>query len=308
MKKILRKKNCPQKHFPVLVPPIFLLLWMMFTVPALSAPVQVMVSIPPQEYFVRQIGGDQVQVESLLPPGASPHAYEPRPSKMADLGRSEIYAAIGVEYEKNLLPKIKSLYPDLDIVSTEKNIQLMPMKRKTGHSHDNHQHGHQGMDPHIWLSPALVMVQSSTILRALVEARPEKKLYFLENYQQFINEILELDLKIKNMFHDVKPGSRFMVFHPAWGYFARDYCLVQEPVEVEGKDPGAEDLKHLIDTAQAENIKTIFVSPQFSDKSARVIAQSIDGGTESIDPLALNWKDNLLKTAEKFRQALVHEN
>ena len=95
-----------------------------------------------------------------------------------------------------------------------------------------------------------------------------------------------------------------MVFHPAWGYFARSYGLVQVPVEVHGKEPKPADLKQLIDTALQENIKVVFVSPQFSKRSAQVIAQSMGGQTVSINPLAEDWKENMLLVAEKFRQAL----
>ena len=303
---------------------------------ALEQKLNIVVSIPPQKYFAEQIGSDLVNVSVMLPPGASPHSFEPKPAQMVEIGNADIYLAIGVEYEKALLPKIRSMHPDLKIVHTDKGIKKMSMTPHThhhdhhhGHKHNhnhehtghNHDHGHthnhdhhghdcgtSGKDPHIWLSPDLVMVQASNIYHAMAHASPENKGYFQENYISFISEIIAIDQEIKSIFSEIRPGTKFMVFHPAWGYFARAYGLIQIPVEVEGKEPKAADLKQLIDTALHENIKVVFVSPQFSTRSARTIADSIEGKTISINPLAENWKDNMRQVAEKFRTALTGDD
>ncbi|WP_028574585.1 metal ABC transporter solute-binding protein, Zn/Mn family [Desulfonatronovibrio hydrogenovorans] len=302
-----------------------LLFQMVMFHPALASQdkIKVMVSITPQKYFVEKIGEDLVDVSVLLPPGASPHSFEPRPGQMVELGRAEIYMAIGVEYEKALLPKIRSIHPDLNIVHTDHGIKKVSMiphshdhghdhghdhDHNHGHGHDHHHHHHEGDDPHVWLSPDLVMIQASNILDALVQASPENRDYFQKNYLEFIRELMILDQEIKEVFSDIQPGTKFMVFHPAWGYFARAYGLVQVAVEIQGKEPKAADLKHLIDIARQENIRVVFVSPQFSERSASTIAQSIGGETVSIDPLAEDWEKNMLAVAEKFRTALAHDD
>ncbi|MFP4084599.1 MAG: metal ABC transporter solute-binding protein, Zn/Mn family [Desulfonatronovibrio sp.] len=269
--------------------------------------ISVLVSIPPQKYFVEKIGGENVNISVLLPPGSSPHAFEPSPSHMMEIGKADAYMAIGVEYEKTLLPRIESMHPDLAIIHTDHGINKMDM---TAHDHapgneDGHQHG---KDPHIWLSPELAMIQGMNIYKALVKLYPGQKDRFQENYINFIKELLDLDQAIKSIFSDSKPGSGFMVFHPSWGYFAREYGLIQIPVETQGKEPRSADLKRLIDIAGQENINTVFVSPQFSQKSAETIAKSIKGKTISIDPLAEDWDQNLLQVAEKISNALRHEH
>ncbi len=286
---------------------------------------QAVVSIAPQEYFVERIGGEHVDVLVLLPPGASPHSFEPRSSQMVRLGEAHVYFAIGVEYEKTLLPRLKSMHSELDIIHTDHGIQKISMaghehSQDCSHEHDNdksgaydhgheaedngHKHDQEGLDPHVWLSPDLVMMQAYNIYEALVRARPEQKHIFQENLVDFLEEILVLDQEIKGILSHVDPGAKFMVFHPAWGYFARNYGLVQVPIEVEGKEPKAGDLQELIDTAKKEDIKIVFVSPQFSKKSAQTIADAIDGETVAIDPLDRNWKQNMLEVADKFSQAL----
>ncbi|MCA1743381.1 MAG: zinc ABC transporter substrate-binding protein [Desulfovibrionales bacterium] len=277
-----------------------------------------MVSIPPQKYFAEKIGGEKVNVSIMLPPGTSPHSFEPKPAQMVELGNTNIYMAIGVEYEKTLLPRIRSMYPNLQITHTDNEIIKIPMTVHShehdqdphhGHEHNNRNSGHDsksnGRDPHVWLSPDLVMVQASSMYQAMAQASPEDKSYFQENYINFINELISLDQEIKSVFSTLRPGTKFMVFHPAWGYFARAYGLTQIPVEIEGKEAKSADIKHLIDTARHENIKVVFVSPQFSKRSAQTIADAIEGKTISINPLAENWKKNMVEVAQRFKEALT---
>jgi zinc transport system substrate-binding protein len=271
------------------------------------------VSIAPQKYFVQEIGGEYVDVAVLLPPGASPHGFEPKSSQMVELGQASLYMAIGVEYEKSLLPRLQSMHPELKIVHTAKGIKKIPMQgdgkgsRDEGHDHGQEHggsHGHEGLDPHVWLAPDLALIQAQNIYQALAGALPEHKPELQENLIDLQQEILQLHQEILAALQGIRPGSKFMVLHPAWGYFARTYGLIQVPVHVEGKKPKARHLKELIDLAEQEDIRIVFVSPQFSEKSARTIAEAISGEIVSIDPLAWDWKQNMREVAEKFRQAM----
>ena len=95
-----------------------------------------------------------------------------------------------------------------------------------------------------------------------------------------------------------------MVFHPSWGYFARSYGLVQIPIEIGGKNPKLSQLKELIEHARENNVKVVFVQPQFSNKSATLIAKEIGAEIAFADPLAENWSANLREVAAKFEAAL----
>jgi zinc transport system substrate-binding protein len=116
-------------------------------------------------------------------------------------------------------------------------------------------------------------------------------------------ELVDLDADLKKIFAD-RQGLRFMVFHPSWGYFARSYGLVQVPVEIEGKSPKPAQIMELIEHARENNIKIIFVQPQFSSKSAELIAREIGGEVALVDALAENWSENLREVANKFEAAL----
>jgi zinc transport system substrate-binding protein len=260
----------------------------------------VFVSIQPQKYFVQQIGKELVDVEVMIPAGADPHVYEPKPRQMVALSKARLYFAIGLQpFENTWLKKIASSNPEMMVVHTDRGIQKISMA-VPNHKKDLHA---GEPDPHIWLSPPLVMKQAQTILNALVEIDPANRVVYDANYRGFVSELMALDAELKRTFAG-KQGLQFMVLHPAWGYFAHTYGLRQVPVEIEGKDPKPAQLKELIEHAKQNQIKIIFVQPQFSPRSAELVAKEIGGQVVFADPLAADWSDNLREVAGKFKAAL----
>ncbi|MDY6791439.1 MAG: zinc ABC transporter substrate-binding protein [Thermodesulfobacteriota bacterium] len=257
--------------------------------------IDVFVSIVPQKYFVEKIGGALVNVSVMVQPGASPATYEPKPRQMVALSNSKIYFAIGVPFEKRWLKKIAAANSKMLIVHTQEGVEKKSMKANKS----------KGIkDPHIWLSPPLVIIQARNMFNALVAIDPDRKHVYEAGYQKFVIEIENLDAELKGIFNGKGKGLEFIVFHPSWGYFANAYGLTQIPVEVEGKDPKPADLQRLIKYAKNRGIKVIFVQPQFSVTNAKVIAQAIGGQISFADPLALNWTDNLRQIAAKFKATL----
>ena len=258
----------------------------------------VFVSIVPQQYFLEKIAGEQVRVHVMVSPGASPHTYEPKPGQMRTLAGAVAYFSIGVTFEDAWLDKIRSASPDMKIIHTDRGIKKREINEGHGNSHDHshgHSHGHGHADPHIWLSPPLVMLQARNILEGLIMIDPDNRKEYQANYQTFIREIAELDVFLQNR---LTPGTRFMVYHPSWGYFADAYGLIQIPIEVEGKAPKARQMQEVIRHAREKNIDSILVQPQFSTRDAETIAREIDGKTMIADPLAANWAENLKAVAE----------
>ena len=273
--------------------------------------VAVFVSLVPQKYFVQQIGRELVDIQVMIPAGADLHTYEPKPRQMTAIAHAQLYFAIGIEFEKAWLKKLSRVNPQMKVVQTDQGIQKISM---TASQHlkenDNHhaqiEHGKQkgypasiGLDPHIWLSPPLVRKQARAILTALQEIDPVHRLTYEANYQAFVAELAELDSELKNIL-SAKRGFQFMVFHPAWGYFANTYGLQQLPVEIEGKNPKPAQLKELIEHARQNDIKVIFAQPQLSARSAELIAREIGGHVVFADPLAEDWADNLRKVARQI--------
>jgi len=269
-----------------------------------SEKIPVFVSIVPQMYFAEKIGGDYVRVMSMTAQGADVHTFEPKPRQMTDLAKAKVYFAIGVEFEHALLSKIASVNPKLMIIQTDHGIAKIPMK---AHHHDGkeaHHHEDEGGDPHIWLSPNLVKIQADAIFKALVSADPNHKAAYEANYAAFVKEIDALDAELNAIFSKAGKNNKFMVFHPSWGYFAKEYGLEQIPVEIEGKEPKPAELQKLITHAKADNIRVVFAQPQYSSKNAEVIAKAINGQVIMVDSLAKDWADNLRQAAQKFKAAL----
>jgi zinc transport system substrate-binding protein len=292
-----------------------LLLFITFCCTAMTGPtpvyaaggMTVFVSILPQQYFVERVGGDRVKVSVMVAPGANPATYEPKPGQMAKMAGARIYFAVGVPFESVWLEKFASANPGMKIVGTDAGIRKIQM---ASHGHgeqkasDGTRYRHTVTDPHVWTSPPLVKIMAENIRDALIGADPENKSVYDDNCEQFIREIDELDSRLRELFSEIKPPKAFMVFHPSWGYFAAAYGLKQIPVEMEGKNPKPAYLGRLIDRARADGIKVIFVQPQFSAKSAKIVADAIGGRVVHADPLARNWGENLIRQAEQFRSAM----
>ncbi|RXJ68006.1 hypothetical protein CRV08_09360 [Halarcobacter ebronensis] len=162
--------------------------------------------------------------------------------------------------------------------------------------HEHHHHGE--FDPHTWTSPANVKIMAKNIFDALVKVDGKNKKYYETNYKTFLAEIDKTDSTIRKILLNIPKKSKFMVFHPSWGYFARDYDLVQFPIEVEGKEPKPKMLEKIIDEAKEENVKAIFAQEEFSDKSAKAIASELNIKVIKETPLSANWSENLIKMAK----------
>ena len=282
--------------------------------PAEANQVKAFVSIPPQKYFVQKIGGDLVEISVLVPPGSDPHTYEPKPRQMADLAKTDLFFAVGIDFEKAWMNKIATANPGMRIVQTDADIEKIALAEhhhhdQKGHTHTHshkkaaHGHDHAGApDPHVWLSPPLVKIQARHIADGLAAVDSANRTRYEENLAGFMKEIDALDAELKALFAGNR-GARFMVFHPSWGYFAQAYGLEQVPIEIEGKDPKPAQLKDLIHHAREQGIKVIFVQPQFSAKSAEMVAREIAGQVVAADPLAENWAENLRAVGRKVKAA-----
>lgn len=296
----LRRPNYARQGLPLLLAALILAACSQLAA-ASPTPLQVEVSILPQKQFVSMIGGDLVSVSVLVPPGYEPANYSPSPSQMRALATAQLYFTIGVPFEDAWLPKIHAVNPKLQIVPTQTGVEKIPMSTP-GRTFTRKA---RLLDPHIWLSPTLVRIQGMNIRDALIRIDPRHASSYRRNYVRFARYVDTVDEKILSIL-EAHAGETptFMVFHPAWGYFARDYGLRQMPIEIEGKDPAPRDLVRLIGEAKRRGIKTVFVEPQFSQHAAHAIASAIDGKVVAIDPLAEDWGNNLVTAAK----ALISES
>jgi zinc transport system substrate-binding protein len=267
------------------------------------------VSILPQKYFVEKIVKDKYEINVMVKPGASPYTYEPKSSQMKSLVASKVYFYTGVSFEQVWLDKFKQSAKDTLFVDSTDGIEKMEMVKHEHHdenekmadtkNHDHEEHDHSGLDPHVWLDPVLVKIQAKNIYETMVKIDSINADFYKTNYEEFLKELDALDENIKTILEPYK-GKAFMVFHPSWGYFAKRYNLEEISIEIEGKEPKPAELVELMEEAKKHNIKIVFSSPQFSQKSALAISKNIQATVISIDPLAQNWNENLLNSAKQI--------
>ena len=260
-----------------------------------STKIGVAVTILPQAEFVESIGGDKVSVTVMVPPGANPHTTELTPSKMTEVAEAKMYAKVGsgIEFELSYMDKIEAVNKNMLVVDCSEGIELIG-------SVDPDE---PGDDPHIWLSPANAEIMVQNICDGLVQIDPNNKTYYERNRDTYLEKLDSLDEEIKVKLENVQ-NRAFIVFHPSWGYFARDYNLEQIPIEIGGKEPSAQDVSQIIEEAKSRNIKIIFASPQFNPQMAEVIAHEIGGNVVSIDQLAKDYISNLQIVSNEMVEAM----
>lgn len=272
--------------------------------PADDGRIRVAVSVPPQAYFVQRIGGEHVQVDVMIPPGYSHVDYPLTPRQVAALSRARLYVAVGhpaFEFETvQLAPVLRDL-PRLQVVDMSRGMRLIAGEGEG----EEDEHGHASGDPHVWVAPDTVAVAARNIAVALEGIDPAHGAEYRANLARFEADVALLDREIRARLAG-RQGDRFMVYHPTWGYFAREYGLQQVAIEAEGKEPSAQRLIQLIDRARSEKIKVVFVQAGFPRKSAQVIAESVGGRVLVADPQDPDWLGNLQRVSRELQEALPH--
>lgn len=270
--------------------------------------ISVVVSILPQKYFVERIGGERVNVHTIVLPGQSPSTYEITLHQMVRVSSASLYFRIGVPFENIWIRKIANSGKNLKIIDTRKGIKLREIESirhveniiegKNRFKEMRNHHHHTGKDPHIWLDPILVIKQAHIIAHELVKADPEGKNFYMKNLRDFISDLRKLDGYLKGLFKNME-NKNIVVFHPSWGYFTDRYGMNQVPVEIQGREPGQKELSLIIDFMKRGKSRVIFVQKQFSTKSAKTIASAVKGKVVKIDPLGEKYIENM-KTIGKI--------
>lgn len=254
-----------------------------------SGMVNVATTIAPLGDFIAAVGGDKVDVTVLVPPGAEPHTYEPAPSQMKDVAKADLYIMNGAGLEF-WMGKVLGVNEHMLIVDSSRGVDLI-----------NESGGET--DPHIWISLRNAALQVNNICTGLIQVDPANGDYYSKNRDDYLQELKALDEELNHTLA-AKASKIFIVHHPAWTYFARDYNLVQVPLLENEKEPGPKYLGSIIDLAKGNNITVVFVEPQYNPKSAEVIAREMKASVEVLDPLAENYLQNMRYAGEKIAKSL----
>lgn len=249
----------------------------------------IFVSILPQKYFVKRIGGEYVNVSVMVGAGQNPATYEPSPKQMVLLNESRLYFRIGVPFENIWIDVVRELNPKIKIVECCTELTSIVLEE---HAHGHHDGAANVADPHIWTSPVNAKYISLKIKEALIEILPAHKMELEDNYSKLIKDLTRLDQDIRLRLAHLD-NRYFVVSHPSWGYYADAYGLIQMPIESDGKEVRAKSLVKLIEFSRSKHINRIFVQKQFNQSSAIILANEIDAQVIELDPLAEDYIANL---------------
>jgi zinc transport system substrate-binding protein len=241
----------------------------------LSAAVSVVSSILPETFLIEEIGGERVAVTTLLQGNQSPVSAQASGKLLSKVAQAKIFFRIGVPFEAAWLTRLIGMSEKIEIVDLKK------AKFKN-----------LGEDPHYWNDPLNAIEILSIIKLKLTKVDPEGEDYYSKRYHSLVSKLRDLDNKIKKNLSAVV-GESFLVFHPAWFYFARRYGLKELAIEKHGKEPAAHDLQSTIEIARKRSVRVIFVQKQFDTKAANVIAKELGIKILEVDPLAKDYIRNL---------------
>ena len=274
-----------------------------FAAPAPAGKVRIFVTVPPQAYLAERIGGEAVEVHTLVGKGQDPHTFEPTPRQAAALAGASLFFTVDIPFEKQLAAKVAASNRNLRIVDSTRGIVRLPLTEAHHETHAKNDHPGNEADPHLWLATDNLRIMADNMAGALSTTMPERKELLQKNLASLQREISALDKRLAATLAPHR-GKTFYVFHPAFGYFAQAYGLKQKAVEISGKSPTPRQLTALIRQAREDRVRTIFVQPQFDSKSADTVAKAINGAVTPIDPLEKEVLRNLAAIAAAIEQSL----
>lgn len=253
--------------------------------------IAVTASIVPLADFCRQIGKDRVDVQVLVPPGASPHTFEPPPSVVARAASARLFLYIGEGLEPWAQRLAKSLKKGSVALEAAQGLPLIRDTQseeppKPRHGKEKHSHSHGGANPHIWLDPLLAKEICSKIAEALIRVDPSQKEYYERNLGSYGGKLEALHQEIQERISTFRI-RKYVCFHPAYEYFSRRYGLEQAGViELSpGREPSPKHLKNLVTAIKEHGIQVVFGEPQLNPRVAEVIAQEAGVKVAILDPL-----------------------
>lgn len=234
---------------------------------AYSAPLRVLVTVPSYREIVEGIGKEEVEVREFIPENVDLHAFEPTPHAMDVAATSDLWFMIGEPFET----KVKTVLQEYGA-----NITAIDLRDSIPREQEKMSYHYGKIDPHIWMSPLLMLSQAKTICDALTEKRPEKKQFFEQNFTQVEQRLHGLNLRLQQLFQG-KEQKTVLVVHAAFGYFCSAYHLQQLVIEHEGKEPTPKSLDSIIEKAHALGITEVFYQNAHGEKIATLVAEKLGG-------------------------------
>ncbi|MBW2535696.1 MAG: zinc ABC transporter substrate-binding protein [Deltaproteobacteria bacterium] len=249
----------------------------------------VAVSVLPQAFLVERLAGEAVEVVVMIPPGASPATHEPTMDQLTAVSRAALYVKVGhphFPFEETWLSRL--------LGRGEGRLRVFDCAAGTELDHE---------DPHLWTSPRQVRALLPRLAEELQQLLPSSAGAIAASRDRLAADLDALDKELGELFTGLE-RREFFVFHPAWGYLARDHGLEQVAIERGHAEPSPEELSRTIDRARAAGARAVFVQPQSSHRAAEVVAREIGAEIRALDPLSRDYLVNLRQVGRALADEL----
>jgi zinc transport system substrate-binding protein len=261
---------------------------------------KISVSIASIQWLVDQIGGDQVQTQSLTTSGDDPHTYEPSPAQMIAIAASDLYFTAGVEFEEVWIPKFTEANSNLQVVDISEGIDRIPVADHNQEEGDEH----EGLDPHIWLSTENMRQIARNIASSLESIDSENSAVYQSNLQNALEIINEVNDQLTQKLSQTQ-RQQFLIIHPSLGYFADAFGLQMIPVEVDGQEPSPTQLVDILNASKTYGIHTLFTQTGSNPLNVQMLAEQAGiNQIIEIDPMLYDWSANMLFIGDSLQAAL----
>jgi zinc transport system substrate-binding protein len=255
----------------------------------------VVVSLGPQVEFVKAVGGDKVDVTLMVPSNADPHTYEPLANQLSRVSNAKMYAELGtpIEFEVNYMDKIRAINPNMLVLNTSKGIKLIPNSAENEST---------TMDPHDYVDPKNAKIMVNNIYQGLVEIDPADKDYYQKNRDSYLQQLDDLDKNTTKLLKG-KQGTYILIYHPAFGYYTKDYNLTQVGAMINDEEPSPQRIAMMVNIAKQNNITVIYTEPQYDPKFMQSIASQIGAQVLNVNDLDEHYIKNMEDIATEFSKA-----
>jgi manganese/iron transport system substrate-binding protein len=229
---------------------------------------------------VSQVGGDRIELTTLMDVGLDPHSYVPSPSDSAALHDAHLILANGAGLETGLEEMLTNAGGDALEVSLSDRLTLRQLEAGTPGQTTEEEHDHSGVDPHVWLDVSNVIQWVQTIQETLSTMDPANAAYYAANAQPYTQELEALDAWAEEQIARIPETNRKLVTnHPAFGYLAARYGLEQVgavyPISP-SSEPSAQDIAALEDTIRSYNVPAVFAESTVNNRLAEQVANDTD--------------------------------
>lgn len=246
-----------------------------------SGGVRIVAATYPVAWLGCQVVGNPCIPDALVPPGASAHSWEPKPSDMQRLEQATVYIRSGLAFEEAWIPRFRSSIPDLEVVDAQGALDLHSQEHRHGHGKG---HSMEESDPHVWSSPRAMDRMADFVAAGVVQARPELQERVDRHLPMVHAKLLKLDTAVRELFAPFS-GKTFLVNHPGLGYLARDYGLVQRALESHGQELTPVAMWEARKAAKAHGVKAVFVQSEYSRRTADQVAKELGVDIVEVDLL-----------------------